>query len=100
MHVVAILLGKVHETHVVCLLRMCKLLPRVHGIVHVQEVSQLQYYSSGTMDTSASGEGSSSHPSIEMTSADIVHQRTRDVGDDYLEISETPQVTKIPLQTS
>ncbi|XP_064386195.1 mutS protein homolog 5-like [Halichondria panicea] len=44
------------------------------------------------MDTSASGEGSSSHPSIEMTSADIVHQRTRDVGDDYLEISETPQI--------
>ncbi len=42
------------------------------------------------MDTS--GEGSSSHPSSEMTSADITHQITRDVGDDYLEISETPQV--------
>ncbi len=47
-----------------------------------------------TMDTSE--DGSTSGPITEMTSDDITFMRRRDTRDDFLEISETPQVCIFP----
>ncbi len=49
--------------------------------------TQIQY---NKMDTSE--EGSQLESAVEMTSDDIIHTRSRDMRDDFLEISETPQV--------